>query len=114
MKNPSKMHKNPSEIDQKRPPESMKMGPWTASGAKSRPGRLQDAPRDRGYSTFGVFLAENGAPRLDLGSQENRKSAKTALWRLGRHFGPRKMVSGRGLGKNMEILCTIYAKIDTF
>ena len=39
---------------------------WGVFGAKSRPGRLQEAPPRKKYSPFGRFLAENVAPRVDL------------------------------------------------
>ena len=39
---------------------------WTVFGAKSRPGRLQGALGEFPYYTFGAFLAEKVAPRVDL------------------------------------------------
>ena len=42
------------------------MHPWTVFGAISCPGRPRDAPGQPKYSTFGTFLAENDAPRVDL------------------------------------------------
>ena len=48
-------------------PKSRKIRPWTVFGAKSRPGRLQEASRtltaSKTTSPFGASLAENGAPR---------------------------------------------------
>ena len=58
---------NPSKNN----PKSMKLRPWSVFGAKSRPGRLQDAPRRTEYSTFGAFLVENGAPSDNFGAQQD-------------------------------------------
>ena len=54
-------------------PKSRKIRPWTVFGAKSRPGRLQDAPPHLPGNPFGAFLAEKGAPRGHLGAQLGSK-----------------------------------------
>ena len=57
--------KNPSKND----PKSMKLLPWNVFGAKSRPGRLCDAPGHLEELTLERFLAENGIPRGHFGAQ---------------------------------------------
>ena len=49
-------------------PKSWKIGPRNFLSAKWRPEWLQEAPRTSGYSTFGAFVVENGAPRADRGT----------------------------------------------
>ena len=48
-------------------PRSMKVGPWSVFGAKSRPGRLQDAPAGKPYPPKVDPLAEKVAPGIDFG-----------------------------------------------
>ena len=60
-----KLVQNPSEIDQKRS-QIDKNTSFDVFGAKPRLGPPQDGPPNLGYSTFGAFLAENDAPRVDL------------------------------------------------
>ena len=80
----------------------MKMLPWNVFGSKSRPCRLQGAPRHSGLSFFGAFLAENDAPRGILGSSGDQNLLNIKLLGLDRCRVPRKMTSGRGFGKNIE------------
>ena len=51
------------------------MHPWIVFGAKSRPGRLQDAWAGLPGNPFGGFLAENVAPRVDFGTPGKSKIA---------------------------------------
>ena len=56
--------------------KSTKIRPLSVFGAKSRPGRLQDALVTSGLSVFGAFLVENGASRGHLGGQLGSKIRK--------------------------------------
>ena len=74
---------NPSKND----PKSIKLCPWSAFGAKSRPGRLQVGPTPKNYCSVGAVLAENGAQGSIFGPLENPKSLQNltfeyrrALW----------------------------------
>ena len=96
------MHANISKST-KNYPKSMKMRSWSIFGAKSRPGRLQDAPRQLGYSTFGASLVENVASRVDFWPCKIQNRSKIRLVGLDRRLGPPKIVSGRGFGKYMKI-----------
>ena len=59
----------------------MKIRSWNGFGAKSRPGRLQDAPGRTSYWTFDAFLVENGARRGHFGAQLGAKVPKIKHFR---------------------------------
>ena len=61
--------------------KSIKIRPWTVFGAKSRPGWLLGGPGRTGYSTFGAFLAESDAPRLDFRTPGKSKIAQKTHFR---------------------------------
>jgi hypothetical protein len=82
----------------------MKMVPWIVFGAESRPGRLQDANRKLGDSTFGAFLAENGVPRADSGPQENPKSPQNLTFADRLAFWSSKNCLWKGVRKKHEKL----------
>ena len=62
----------------KTPPKSMKMGPWTLFGTKSRPSWLYEGSNHSVSSIFSDFLAENGRQgsilRVILGLKMHPKS----------------------------------------
>ena len=69
LQNPSKIFENPSQIDQKRSQieKNASLERFRRQIAtRSAPGGGPDPRRQLGDSTFGAFLAENVAPRVDL------------------------------------------------
>ena len=87
-RNYEKQHKKSLEICPKsfqhRPkndPRSIKIRPWSVSGAKLRPGRLQDAQGQLYYWTFWAFGGWNCIPKdVFWNSVGSRMDPKTRFW----------------------------------
>ena len=75
VEHPSKSYAKSLQNQPKINPKSIKIRPWSVFGAKSRPGRQQDAQGSLVQSPPGAFLAENVAPRLDFWTPEKSKIA---------------------------------------
>ena len=81
----------------------MKMHPWSVDGAKSHPGRLQEAspkpPVYHFYEFVKYYLGLWGAVWAPWVIADR---SQVALLRLGWHFDPQKMGSGSGSWTNLK------------
>ena len=112
--NQSRFVQNPSKIDPKTIPDRWKF----VLGAFSAPNCAQVGPRRVTGGTHPPFLSffeilfgimgPFSAPR------EIKGRSKIVLLIIDGHFDPRKMLSGRGFGKNIKIEWKIDAKIEGF
>ena len=81
----------------------MKIQAWTVFGAKSRPGRLQDAPPGNPGIFLSIFEILFGFMGPFSGPREIADRSRIVLLIIDGHFDPRKMPSGSGVRKNMNV-----------
>ena len=98
-----KFIKNQSKIH----PKSIKIPPKTVPGPLWMPNRVPDGSGEASGRTPGnqksIFSEKVCHKGRFWEPSKIENGPKIALVRLGRHFGPPKMPSGRGFGKNMKI-----------
>ena len=96
----SKILPKPTKND----PKSRKIRPWTGFGAKSRPGRLQDASGVKKFGFREPFWLKMSLQGSVLGSQEKRKSVQNRIFEYRRALGPSKNGHWKEVRKKHESL----------
>ena len=95
-------------------PKSRKIRSLSVFGAKSRPGRLQDALPHLPGNPFGACLVENGAPRDHFGPQRGAKIGKKSNFWVRLAQGPSKNNLQKGVRKKHENLMKDRCKNGCF